>query len=90
MIILKVFNAGGGGGMLPLILTKERILCYIQEEVISHVHPFVFNTWLHIISLHIAFLSYNNYPTCMRRGKIISRVVVVMDTKIAKSGDLGT
>ena len=37
-----------------------------------------------------------NYPACMRRGKVIGRVVVVVvvvvvvDTKIAKSGDVHT
>ena len=30
------------------------------------------------------------YPTRMRRGKVIGRVVVVVDTKIAKSGDVRT
>ena len=31
----------------------------------------------------------HNYPTQMRRCKVISSVVVVVDTKITKSGDLG-
>ena len=30
------------------------------------------------------------YPVRMRRGKVIGRVVVVVDTKIAKSGDVRT
>ena len=30
------------------------------------------------------------YPRTCARGKVIGRVVVVVDTKIAKSGDLGT
>ena len=33
---------------------------------------------------------YYNYPVHMRRGKVIGRVVVVVDTKIAKSEDVRT
>ena len=35
---------------------------------------------------------YNYYPVRMRRGKVIGRivVVVVVDTKITKSGDVRT
>ena len=43
-----------------------------------------------IVSSDVAHSS-NNYPARMRRGKVIIRVVVVaVDTKIAKSGDVCT
>ena len=41
-------------------------------------------------------MKYHYYPVCMCMGKIIHYVifvivvVVIVDTKIAKSGDLGT
>ena len=30
------------------------------------------------------------YPMCIRKGKVISSVVIIMDTKITKSGDVDT